>query len=91
MLVRCCERGGACWLPCYACEAGEERGHCVFGSVQDWLVVDRSGCCETIHSCLLIAGSVYVLKGLPIGGVLGGLCLSVLLETQDGTRTGLSK
>ena len=30
-----------------------------------------------------MAGSVYELKGLPIGGVLGGLCLSVVLGKQE--------
>ena len=34
-------------------------------------------------SLVCVAGSVYELKGLPIGGVLSGLCLSVLLGKQE--------
>ena len=34
-------------------------------------------------SLVCVAGSVYELKGLPIGGVLSGLCLSVVLGKQE--------
>ena len=34
-------------------------------------------------SLVCVAGSVYELRGLPIGGVLSGLCLSVLLGEQE--------
>ena len=34
-------------------------------------------------SLVCVAGSVYELKGLPIGGVLSGLCSSVLLGKQE--------
>ena len=34
-------------------------------------------------SLVCVAGSVYKLKGLPIGGVLSGLCLSVVLGKQE--------
>ena len=34
-------------------------------------------------SLVCVAGSVYELKGLPIGGVLSVLCLSVLPGTQE--------
>ena len=34
-------------------------------------------------SLVCVAGSVFELKGLPIGGVLSGLCLSVSLGKQE--------
>ena len=34
-------------------------------------------------SLVCVAGSVYELKGLPIGGVLSGLCVSVVLGKQE--------
>ena len=34
-------------------------------------------------SLVCVAGSVYELKGLPIGGVLSGLCLSIVLGKQE--------
>ena len=52
-------------------------------------MVDQPGCGQASDSCLLlvslvcVAGSVYELKGLPIGGVLSGLCLSVVLGKQE--------
>ena len=37
-------------------------------------------------SLVCVAGSVFELKGLPIGGVLSGLCLSVVLGKQEYER-----
>ena len=48
-----------------------------------WDVVRQAIRAFSWVSLVCVAGSVYELKGLPIGGVLSGLCLSVVLGKQE--------